>query len=219
MVYLSGLSLLVSMIGLYILLFASFATRDDQQLQKGFINKESRKIRIRKENNNLEKSKPKKPSPQFVLLLQTTIIGELVGLFFLSLSINQRKFTILTINAAFLVMASFVCSALTLLNVWLKKKTNIQFRFILQVITLVLGIILMKISIKDEAAMPIGIFVAPIYFYYGTVVVALGTMLLNVIFGNKAKKTEFNFSNYLILVIISGLVIGTGLLFTSSLTF
>ncbi len=51
---LSSFSLLVSMIGLYILLFASFSSKDDQELQKGFINKESRKIRVRKENKESE---------------------------------------------------------------------------------------------------------------------------------------------------------------------
>ena len=160
MVYLSSLSLLVSMIGLYILLFASFASKDEQKLTKNFINKTSRKIRIRQENKEPEEAKPKKPSPQFILLLQTIIIGELVGLFFLSLTGNQTKFTILTINAAILFIASFMCSGLTLLNVWLKKKTNIQFRFILQVITLVIGIILIKFSIRDKAAFLIEMFMA-----------------------------------------------------------
>ena len=219
MVFLSGLSLLVSMIGLYILLFASFASKDDQQLAKNFINKTSRKIRIRQENKEPAESKPKKPSPQFILLLQTIIIGESVGLFFLTLTASQAKFTILTINAAILFLASFMCSGLTLLNVWLKKKTNIQFRVILQVITLVVGIILIKFSIKDKAAFPFGMFVFPIYFFYGTVVIALGTMLLKVIFGNKIKKEEFNVSNYLLFVIISGLIIGSGLLFASSIAF
>jgi len=219
MVFLGGFSLLVSMIGLYILLFASFATKDEQQPQQGFVNRESRKIRIRKQDSEPEKSKPKKQSPQFILLLQTIIIGELVGLFFLILTENQLKFTILIFNAAFLLIASFGCSALTLFNVWLNKKTNVPFRLIIQVVTLILGIILMKISIKDRAAVPRGYFVMPIYFYYSTVVIALGTMLLNVILGNKTKKVEFNFNNYLILVIVSGLVIGTGLLFTTSLTF
>ena len=219
MVFLSGLSLLVSMIGLYILLFASFASKDDQQLAKNFINKTSRKIRIRQENKEPAESKPKKPSPQFILLLQTIIIGESVGLFFLTLTGSQAKFTILTINAAILFLASFMCSGLTLLNVWLKKKTNIQFRVILQVITLVVGIILIKFSILDKAAFPFGMFVFPIYFFYGTVVIALGTMLLKVIFGNKIKKEEFNVSNYLLFVIISGLIIGSGLLFASSIAF
>ena len=76
-----------------------------------------------------------------------------------------------------------------------------------------------KISIKDKAAFPFGMFVFPIYFFYGTVVIALATMLLNVIVGNKIKKEEFNVSNYLLFVIISGLIIGSGLLFASSIAF
>jgi F0F1-type ATP synthase assembly protein I len=218
MVFLSGLSLLVSMIGLYILPFASFATKDDQQ-QKDFINKASRKIRIHKENKEPEKSESKKPSPQFMLLLQTIIIGELVGLFFLTLTDNPTKYRILFFNSVILLIASLGCSGLTLFNVWLKKKTNIQFRVILQVITLVLGIFLMKLSFREEVPVSRGYFDAPMYFYYGTVVVALGTMLINVISGNKTEKTEFNFNNYLILVIVVGLVIGTGLLITSSIIF
>lgn len=219
MVYLSSLSLLVSMIGLYILLFASFATKDEQPQQKDFINKETRKIRIRKENTEPEESTQKKPSPQFILLLETIIIGELVGLFFLTITDNPMKFSILTFNAGILLIASLGCSGLTLFNVWLKKKTNIRFRVILQLATLILGIVLMKLSFRDKVSVSRGYFDMPMYFYYGTVVVALGTMLLNVIFGNKTKKVEFNFGNYLILVIVSGLVIGTGLLLTSSLIF
>lgn len=219
MVFLSGFSLVVSMIGLYILLFASFATKDEQGQQKNFINKASRKIRIHKENDEPEQPSPKKPSPQFVLLLQTIIIGELVGLFFLTLTDNLMKFTILIINSAILLIASLGCSGLTLFNVWFKKRTNIQFRVIIQVATLILGIILMRLSFRDKVSISRGYFDTPMYFFYGTVVVALGTMLLNVIFGNKTKNIEFNFSNYLILVIVSGLVIGTGLLLTSSLVF
>lgn len=216
MIFLSSLSLIVSMIGLYILLFASFTSKDDQESTKSIINKTARKIRIHQENKEPEESKPKKPGPQFVLLLQTIIIGELVGLLFLALTGSQKKFTILTINAAILFIASFTCSGLTLLNVWLKKKTNIQFRIILQVITLVVGIILINLSIRDKAEFPFAMFIFPIYFFYGTVVIALATMLLNVIAGNKTKTDELNVSNYLLFVIISGLIIGTGLLLASS---
>jgi len=216
---LSSLSLLVSMIGLFILLFASFATKDDQQLPKGFINKESRKIRVPKETSESNEAEKKKSSPQFILLLQTIIIGEAVGLFFLTLTDNPMKFSFLFMNAGILWLASLGCSALTLFNVWLKKKTNIQFREILQVVTLLLGILLMKFSLTGEGVIPQGFFDAPMYFYYGTVVIALGTMLFKVIRGNKTEKAEFNFSNYLILIIVSGLVIGTGLLIISSAVF
>ncbi len=219
MVYLSGLSLMVSMIGLFILLFASFASKEDQQLKNGFINKESRKIRFRKENGKVEKSNPKKPGPQFILTLQTIIIGQLVALFFLIFTKDQLKFTILTCNAIILISASFLCSILTLVNVWLKQKTNIFFRIILQIITLILGIALMQLSGKGEAVILGGYMVIGIYGYYITVVIALGTMLYNVVFGNKVNKLEFNFSNYLLIVIASGLIIGTGLLLTSSLKF
>jgi len=216
MVFLSGFSLLVGMIGLYILLFVSFTTKDELQAKKAFMNKETRKIRVHQENSEHDKYKPKKPSPQFIMLLQTIIIGELVGLFFLILSHSQMRFTILIINAGLLLLASFGCSVLTLFNVWLKKKMNMISRTILQIATLILGIVLMKLSIKDKVAIPSLFFIMPIYLYYGTVVIALVTMLINVIFGNKMKKVEFNFSNYLLLVIVSGLVIGTGLMFSSS---
>ncbi len=216
---LSSISLLVSMIGLFILLFASFASKDDQQQQHGFINKESRKIRVRKETNEPEETEKKKPGSQFVLLLQTIIIGELVGLFFLTLTNHPMKYSLLYLNGGILLVASLGCSGLTLCNVWLKKKTNIRFREILQVATLLLGIILMKQSVTIEAAFSRSYFDMPMYFYYGTVVIALVTMLLKVIRGKKAEKTDFNFSNYLILIIASGLLIGTMLLITSSIIF
>jgi hypothetical protein len=219
MVYLSAFSLLVSMIGLYILLFASFALKDDQKPQPGFINKESRKIRIRQEKVEPEEPKTDKPSPQFITLLQTIILGELVGLFFFGLSENPMKFRILTVNAGFLLIASLFCSVLTLFNAWFKKKTNIQFRIILQAITLIVGIVLMKLSVRDKIEIPSSVLVWPYYFFYSTVVISLFTMLYNVITGNKLIKVDFNFNSYLIQVIISGLIIGTGLYITSSLRF
>jgi len=219
MVFLGGFSLLVSTIGLYILLFASFAPKDEQQPLKNFIHGEARKIRIRKDTSNKENTEPKKPSPQFIMLLETIGIGEIVGLFFLGLTKNQLKFSLLTLNAGFLLLASLSCSVLTLFNVWLKKKTNIRFRMILQIVTLIFGFILAKLGIRDQTAVPSLFFIAPYYFFYSTVVIALLSMLISVIRGNKSKKTEFNFSNYLLLVIISGLLIGTGLYFTSSLRF
>ncbi len=216
---LSSISLLVSMIGLAILLFASFASQDERQQLNGFIYKESRKIRLRRETNESEEPVKKKPGSQFILLLQTIIIGELVGLFFLTLTKHPIKFDLLFLNAAVLLVASLGCSGLTLFNVWLKKKTNIQYREIIQIVTLFLGILLMKLSITPEVVISRSYFDMPMYFYFGTVVIALATMLFKVIRGKKAEKTDFNFSNYLILVIISGLVIGTGLLITSATFF
>ena len=219
MVYLAAVCILVSMIGLAILLFASFNQKEDPQTINGFVNKASRKIRLRREPTEDETSKSGKPSPQFVLLLQTIIFGELVGLFFLALSRDPLKFTIVSINGSILLMASFFCSILALFNVWLKKKTNLVFRIIIQVVTLILGIILMKLAIREETTDAASYLDMARYSYYITVVIAIATMLINVIFGNKMIKTEFNFSNYLIFVIASGLLIGTGLLIVSSLVF
>lgn len=219
MVYLAAICITVSMIGLAILLFASFSQKEDRQINNGFINKEFRKIRMRTELEATEKSESKKPSPQFLLLLQTIILGQLVGLFFLALSNDPLKFTVLSINGSVLLMASFFCSVLALFNVWLRKKTNIVFRIIIQAVTLILGITLMKFSIRDQIAQAAGYFSLAMYSYYITVVIAIATMLANVIVGNKEMKTEFNVSHYLIFVIVSGLSIGTGLLILSSLVF
>lgn len=220
MVYLAAVSIMVSMIGLAILLFASFSQKEDRQVVNGFVNKNYRKIRARTEAEELDNTKPGKPNPKFVMLLQTIIIGELVGLFFLALSHDALKFTILSINASLLLMASFGCSVLALFNVWLKKKTNLSFRIILQVATLMLGITLMKFAMRDKIVVEAaGYFSMAMYSYYITVVIAIATMLLNVIFGDKAAKTEFNFGSYLIFVIVSGLAIGTSLLISASLIF
>jgi hypothetical protein len=217
MVYLAAISLIVSMTGLTILLFASFSKKEDEQVLNGFINKESRKIRVRQEGEAEDKSKADKPGPKFILLLQTIIIGEIVGLFFLTLTKDPSKFNVLFINSIILFGASFFCSILTLFNVWLQKKTNINFRIILQAATLVLGIILMRFAFKEITISPEEYFFKVIYnCYFITVVIAISTMLLNVIFGKTTKTPEFNFSNYLIIVIVSGLIIGTGLLFMSS---
>lgn len=219
MIYLAAVCIIISMIGLAILLFASFSQKEDTQTINGFVNKESRKIRWRKEPKEDEGSNSGKPSPQFVLLLQTIIIGQFVGLFFLALSRDPLKFTCLAVNGSILLMASFFCSVLALFNVWLKKQTNLGFRIIIQVVTLILGIVLMKFAIREEMPDAASYFDMARYSYYTTVVVAIATMLINVIFGNKTIKAEFNFSNYLIFVIASGLLIGTGLLAVSSFLF
>lgn len=217
MVYFAAASLIVAMIGLSILLFASFAPQADQPASDGFIIKGFRKIRARPEKEPEEKPKENQPNPKFILLVKTIIIGEAVGLFFLALTSNPTKFQILFVNSIILFGASFFCSVLTLFNVWLKKQTNIQFRIIVQVITLILGIILMNQAFKGIAITPDEYFLKIVYnSYYLTVVVAIITMLLNVISGNKSKTPEFNFSNYLLVVVVSGLVIGTFLYYLSS---
>ena len=61
MVFLGGFCLIVSMTGLYILLFSSFSPKNAQQIEGDFIIKAARKIRVRK--NNTEQDSPAKPKP------------------------------------------------------------------------------------------------------------------------------------------------------------
>ncbi|MDZ7400202.1 MAG: hypothetical protein ONB37_08585 [candidate division KSB1 bacterium] len=212
---LSSLSLLVSMTGLFILLFASFASDESETPKDGFINRQARKIRIHKEAAPPEPEEAKAPNPKFIMLLQTIIIGEMVGLFFLTLTHHPLKYSILFYNAAILLTASLGCSGLTLLNVWLSKKTHIEFRVIVQAVTLVVSIVLAKLSFREEVGVSRGYFDTPMYFFFFTVVVALATMLFNVIRRKEREKIELDFSRYLILVIVVGLAIGTGLYVTS----
>ena len=227
MVYLGGFCLLVSMVGLYILLISSFSPGESQQIKGEFIQKAARKIRIHKDKS-LEKNNSvrAKPNPQFILLVESIIIGEAVGLFFLTLSGNPLKFKFLALNSAVLLIASFLCSVLTLFNTWLRKKTHLVFRVILQATTLIIGIILFKFAMADKSTfesvsiVKAGYYIQmAIYGYFITVVVAIGTMLYVAIKGSPEKLQEFEFGNYLILVIMSGLLIGSGLLLIYSIRF
>ena len=226
MVYLGGFCLIVSMIGLYILLFSSFSPRQKQQITGDFIKKAARKIRIPRDSKMVQGIKKNIPNPQFILLLESIVLGEVVGLFFLFLESNPLKFKILAINAAVLLIASFICSILTLFNAWLKRKTHLVFRIILQATTLTLGLIIYKFSMINKNSIG-GISLIKtsfylkmaIYGYFITVVVAIGTMLYLAIKGNPEESTAFEFSNYLMLVIMSGLLIGSGLFLAFSIKF
>jgi len=227
MVFLGGFCLIVSMTGLYILLFSSFSPKKTQQMEGDFIIKAARKIRVRKSNTEQEKLAKSQPNPQAVLLIESIIIGEAVGLFFLFLSHNPLKFKFLALNAMFLLVASFLCSVLTLFNTWLKRKTHLIFRIILQATTLIFGVILFRLAIGGGEGVigSVSIFKVSyymqlaIYGYFITVVVAIGTMLYIAIKGNPDKIQEFEFSNYLMLVVMSGLLIGSGLLLAYSIKF
>ncbi len=226
MVYLGGFCLLVSMIGLYILLFSSFSPKQKQTGTGDFIKKAARKIRIHKENSALKEVASEKPNPQFVLLLESIVIGELVGLFFLWLSHHPVKFRLLAFNAAFLLVASFLCSVLTLLNAWMRKKTHLIFRIMLQATTLIIGMILYHIATNQQTSGENLLYVdvsyymrLAVYGYFITVVVAISTMLYIAIKGSPEKLQEFEFSEYLMLVIMSGLMIGSGLVLFYSIKF
>ena len=229
MVYLGGFCLILSMVGLYILLFSSFSPKQKQQITGDFIKKAARKIRIPRDSRIVQEIKKNIPNPQVSLLIQSILIGEVVGLFFLFLDPSPLKFKVLAINAAFLLTASFLCSILTLLNAWWKKKTHLVFRVILQVTTLVIGLILFRMAIKERVANVAigGISVIKagycmkmaIYGYFITVVIAISTMLYTAIKGNPENTHEFEFSNYLFLVVMSGLLIGSGLFLAYSIKF
>ncbi len=218
MVYLGAFCLAVSIIGLYIMLVFSFSP-GQQHVRGDFIVRAARKIRIHKDKVKTKIPNNNKTNPQFRLLLESIVFGQTVGWFFLWISTDELKFTVLAINAGLLLLASFGCSILTLLNTWLRKKTHILFRIILQASTLIIGLILMKFAIGGETGL--GVFasvktasymVMAIYSYYTTVVVAIFTMLYVALKGSPEKIEEFEFSNYLLLVIMSGLLIGSGLL-------
>lgn len=226
MVYLGGFCILVSMIGLYILLFSSFSPKQAGQGHGDFIQKAARKIRFHKENTDHKENSREKINPQFSLLLQSIAYGEIVGIFFLWLGHDPLKFKLLAINAALLLIASFLCSVLTLFNAWLRKRTHLIFRIVLQATTLIMGMVLYRFSMGEQSLFEGESIVKASYYmqmamysYFITVVVAIGTMLYVAIKGNPDKLREFEFGEYLKLVIMSGLLIGTGLLLIYSIRF
>ncbi|MFZ5516091.1 MAG: hypothetical protein ACOY90_05605 [Candidatus Zhuqueibacterota bacterium] len=211
MVLLGGLSIVVSVIGLYLLLFSSFKSNDTPQMTSNIIIKASRKIRMHREKKSDEEPDADKPNPQFILILETIVLGELVGLFFLWLTDDPLKYSVILFNGVTYLIASFLCSILTLFNAWLKKKMHHIFRIVMQIVTLVIGILLFNFSSEEDVVIPADYITATYYAFYITVVVALLTMLFNVVRGNKEEEVEFNYNNYLLLVIVSGLVIGASL--------
>ncbi|MDW7681388.1 MAG: hypothetical protein SCK70_12540 [bacterium] len=224
MVYLGAFCLFVSMVGLYVLLFSSFSLFESEIKRSDFVQRASRKIRIRRDIKIPTEPVRQQPNPRFVLLVESILIGEVVGLFFLALSHNPIKFKFLAINAALLLLASFLCSVLTLFNAWFRKKTMLPFRIILQASTLIIGLIIFRISMGTQSFSDSVSIVRSAYYmrtavyaYYITVVVAIGTMLYVAIKGSPDKLKEFDFNNYLIMVIMSGLVIGSGLLLIYSI--
>ena len=88
---------------------------------------------------------------------------------------------------------------------------HLLFRIILQVVTLIAGILLMQSSAAGKAEMPTDYVTNAYYAYFVTVVVALLTMLFNVVTGNKDEEVDFNYNIYLLVVIASGLIIGSSL--------
>ncbi len=208
MVLLGGLCITVSVVGLYILLFSSFKTNEKN---KNSGNSASRKIRAHRENNDNNNTEDAKPNPKFILLLETIFIAEGAGLFFLWLTHDPMKFSVIAINGVAFLVASFLCSILTLINAWFKKKMHLVFRIILQLATLVTGILLLRFSTNGKAEMPTD-YVTDAYFaFFITVVIALLTMLFNVVIGNKEEEVEFNYNIYLLVVIASGMIIGSSL--------
>jgi len=211
MVLLGGLCIVVSVIGLYLLLFSSFKSNDTPRMTRDIISKASRKIRMHREKKSDEAPDADKPNPQFILILQTIVVGEVVGLFFLWLTNDPLKYSVILFNGVMYLIASFLCSVLTLFNAWLKKKMHHIFRIVMQMVTLVIGIFLFNFSSAEDVVIPTDYITATYYAFYITVVVALFTMLFNVVRGNKDEPMEFNYNNYLLLVIVSGLVIGASL--------
>jgi len=182
-----------------------------------FIKRESRTIKI----NNVVDSAANFPAglnTQIPSLLWTVILGQAVGLFFLLqfLSDLHTTKTIIKFNGVVLLFASFLCSILTILNGWLKRKMVILFRLLFQGYSFCVAMFLLySVLVKDigmQTALARAGFLSYviIIFYFLTVIIAILLMLLDGIL-KKHQQIDFNYNIYYLIVIFIGMGIGLGL--------
>ncbi len=217
---LAALSIFASVVSVYILIIASFEKREKkkEKPKQQFIKRESRTIVVNHTKNETKEEK-EGVNTQVTSLLSTVVIGQAVGLYFLFVFLSGTKgyYSVLKFNGVFLLLASFLCSILTMLNGWLKKKMEISFRLIFQGYSFIVAIVLCRIAFNGKLNVQQAISKAgPILNYivivsFSTVIVALGLMFLDGIY-RKQQRLDYNFNIYYLIVVITGMGIGLGLL-------
>lgn len=222
---LSVLSVIASVVALYVLIIGSFEKKEkkEEKLTQQFIKRESRTIKITKsEENPLKENKGL--NTQVSSLLWTVVIGQAVALYFILVFLEGNKDVniVLRVNGIVLLLASFLCSILTIFNGWFKKKMNISHRLMFQVYSLVVAIILFRMGIEKGISIKEAIGAAGyipniiIIVYFSTVIFALALMLFDGIY-RKSERVDFNFNIYLLIVVAVGMGVGLSLLLALSI--
>ena len=219
-IILSFSSILASIFALYVLIIATFEKKEKKE-EKGeskFVKRESRTITTNKNQpNQIQQSEGL--NTQASSLLWTVVIGQVVGLYILFVFLEETRaiYNVLRFNAFILLFASFLCSILTMLNGWFKKKMDISSRLLFQGYSFFIAMILFRIGIGKgitvrQAIDKAGILpdvIAVLYFL--TAVIALVLMLLDVSENRKYEHVDFNFNFYLLIVVIVGMFVGISL--------
>jgi len=216
----SSAAIFASVVALYILIIASFSQKEktEPDEQPHFIKRDSRIIKVNKSTPQNDQQ-VETINTQVSSLLWTVISGQFVGIYFFFVFIpgNDAAFVIMRINAMLLLLASFICSFLTMANGWMKKRMVISFRLIFQIYSLLVALILFRLGIGSGITFSDAIHKAGVIpdfivnFYFLTVIIALALMLLDSSTFRKQEKVDYNYSIYFLIVVGVGMVVGLSL--------
>lgn len=215
--YLTILSITASIIALYILIFATFAKKEEEKKNTGqiYIKRDARKIKVNT-THQAENAKTMGVNTQGSSLIWTVLIGQFVGLYFLHYFLISENVirVILRTNSLILLIASFACTFLTILNGFLKKRMEISSRMIfLSYSFLMSGFLIflmlqrgidVRTAVISAGKMPYLIIV----IYFIMMIFALISMLLDGTI-RQYDRVDFNFNIYYYIII--GVSLGIGL--------
>ncbi|MBN1155947.1 hypothetical protein JXB12_13600 [candidate division KSB1 bacterium] len=212
LLYSSIVVLLIGKFALILYLFMIFYGKDLKETEeiKRFAKRQVRKIILPKR----DKKSIREEIARYVLKLRTLLwsmfIGELIGYIFLALANNAAGFNVLVCNAIILFLSAYLCQLMTLVDAWIKKKSDMLVRLTFQLGLVVLASILLCIA-GGKGFFDVKILLTVIILlFFSSAVIALYTMLFEGIF-NQEKNPPYDFNNYSRIVILLGVAIGASL--------
>lgn len=215
-IILASISIFASIIALYVLIIASFQKKERPATTEHSNQRRTRIITASAIRQKIKQIK-RKTNTRVTSMIWTVLIGQGMGIYLLLTYVESSKILvgrILKINGGLLLLASLLCSVLTLLNGWLKKKMVIAFRLAFQTYSFIIAMILLMFRMKGGHGARTTIFarIMPefvIYFFLLTVVVALAMMLWDALY-RKHLHISYDYSKYYRLVVLIGMILGLG---------
>ena len=214
LIILSIIALIISKIALFRFIINSFQLElKNQRVNERYVSREARRIKIPPKDESAINIESKKN-----ILLQTTLIwtmsiGELVGYIFLILIQLHFKFVELAINAIVILLFSLLYQILTMGNAWLKKRTDLLLRIKFQSGLVILGAILISIADSHVGATLEQSLHFIVLLYLFTVIIAIFSMLIDALIAEQGVH-NFDYNFYSRVVILVGLIIGSGFYFS-----
>lgn len=214
-------SIFASIIALFILIIASFRSSEKKQKKKtNYVKRSNRTIKV----DYVEESEPKGTNVRVASLLWTVVLGQVLGLFFALVYVNDPLATrsLLRLNGFILISATLLCSVLTIVNGWFRVKMEVLFRLIFQGYSLLVGGFLLSgamgkhVSIKSAMEAAGGRLYAIIILFFLTAILALILMFVDVVY-RRSENTKYDYNQYFRIVIFVSMSIGLGLLFVKYL--